>query len=399
MARFLKRNKHRTPNRSTEPARSTEPVRSTEPARSTEPVRSTEPSRSPKPNRSGKKNRDRLTGFFLEDLRIAWHLLYWCAGFLVLLTVFSAEKSPEKIDIIYTAFFIAPLILSTYINLYVLIPAFLRKERLLVYSVSFILLILISAGVIFLLFDRWIDLLLSGYYFITYDEFGILLVFAFVFLALSTMLKLSREWLLFLRRDRQKKQVQLKNLRSQINPHFLLNSLQTIYSMSLNKSDQTPATVLQLSEILKFTLYETEKEYVDLERELEVVRDYVGMYRHRVDPVRAGIRLDISGEPGKLKIAPMLFLPFIENSFKHGLQGAEKEAFVHIDFRIRENFLTFTIENNQGESNLMENSAFSGIGIKNTKQRLAILYPGKHVLDIDNIGKTFNVTLQIELHS
>lgn len=333
----------------------------------------------------------------LEDLRIAWHIMYWCAGFLVLLNIFSADTSPEKIDIIYTAFFIAPLILSTYINLYVLVPAFLRKERLLMYSLSFILLVFISGGVNFLLFDRWIDHLLSDYYFITYDEFGILLVYAIVFLALSTMLKLSREWLLFLRRDRQKKQVQLKNLRSQINPHFLLNSLQTIYSMSLNRSEQTPATVLQLSEILKFTLYETENERVDLERELEVIKDYVEMYRHRVDPVRAGIRLHISGEPGKLKIAPMLFLPFIENSFKHGLQGAEKEAFVHIDFRIRENFLTFTIENNKGESDLMENSAFSGIGIKNTKQRLAILYPGKHSLDIDKNGKTFKVTLQIEL--
>ncbi len=375
MARFLKRNKDRTPNRSPEP------------------------NMSRNKNRSRKTSRDRLTGFFLEDLRIAWHLIYWCAGFLVLLHIFSASTSPEKIDIIYTAFFITPLILSTYINLYILVPAFLRKERLLVYSLSFILIVFIAAGLIFLLFDRWIDLLLDDYYFITYDEFGILLIYAFVFLALSTMLKISREWLLFLRRDRQKKQVQLKNLRSQINPHFLLNSLQTIYSMSLNKSEQTPATVLQLSEILKFTLYETEKEVVELERELDMVKDYVAMYRHRVDPVRAGIRLDISGESGKLKIAPMLFLPFIENSFKHGLQGAEKEAFVHINFSIRENLLTFTIENNQGVSDLMENNAFSGIGIRNTKERLEILYPGKHSLEIDDNGKTFKVTLQIELQS
>jgi hypothetical protein len=380
MARFLKRNKDHTPNRSQEPKWSPGPKRS------------------PEPKRSRKKNRDRLTGFFLEDLRIAWHLLYWCAGFLVLLTIFSKNASAEKIDFIYTAFFIIPLILSTYINLYVLIPVFLKKERILAYALLLSGLVFLTAGWIHLLFDRWIDLLLKDYYFITYDEFGILLVYAFVFLALSTLLKLSREWLLFLRRDRHEKQVQLKNLRSQINPHFLLNSLQTIYSMSLNRSEQTPETVLQLSEILKFTLYETENERVDLERELEVVKDYVDMYRHRVDPVRAEIRLDIAGEPGKLRIAPMLFLPFIENSFKHGLQGAEKEAFVHIDFLIRENFLTFTIRNNQGVSDLMENNAFSGIGISNTKQRLAILYPGKHSLEIDQNGTTFSVTLHIELH-
>jgi sensor histidine kinase YesM len=357
------------------------------------------PNRSPEPNRSRKKNRDRLTGFFLEDLRIAWHLLYWTAGFLVLLKIFSGNAGPEKIDILYTTFFLLPLVAATYTNLYVFVPRLLRRERLLMYAATLVLLIVTSAGLIYMLFDRWIDLLLKDYYFVNYDSFGILLLYAFVFLSLSTLLKLSGEWLLFLRRDRENKQVQLKNLRSQVNPHFLLNSLQTIYSMALNKSEQTPDTVLQLSEILKFTLYETEKEQVTLERELEVVKDYVGMYSHRVDPVRAGIRLEISGKPGTLKIAPMLFLPFIENSFKHGLQGNEKEAFVHIHFRIRENFLTFTIENNLGESDVRESREFSGIGIENTKQRLAILYPRNHSLEIDCSGKTFKVTLQIELHS
>lgn len=348
--------------------------------------------------RSLKTNKDKLTGFLLKDLRFAWHLIYWSAGFLVLLKIFSGNDGPEKIDVLYTVFFILPLAAATYVNLHVLVPRLLRKERLLIYALLLALLVFLTAGWIYLLFDRWIDLLLADYYFINYDEFGILLVYAFVFLALSTLLKLSREWLLFLRRDRQEKQAQLKNLRAQINPHFLLNSLQTIYSMALNRSEQTPGTVLQLSEILKFTLYETDRELVALERELAVVEDYVNMYRLRVDPVRARIRLDISGEAGDLKIAPMLFLPFIENSFKHGLQGAEKEAFVHIDFRIRENFLTFTIENNQGESDMMEGREFSGIGIDNTKQRLAILYPGKHSLDIDKSGKTFKVTLQMELH-
>jgi len=348
-------------------------------------------------DRSQAINRESLIQVLFIRLRIIWHVLFWCAGYIVLLNIFAGSSDPEKIDIIYTLFFILPIVAGVFINLYLLIPKLLRKGNLFLYGLAMALLIASVAGFIYLLFDRWIDLLLPNYYFISYDEYWILLIYAAVFLALSTLLKLSREWMLFLRGDRQKNIMQLKNLQAQINPHFLLNSLQTIYSMSMNRSEKTPETVLQLAEILKFSLYESEYERVSLARELEVLRDYIAMYRHRLDPIRAKISFDIDGDTENLQVVPLLFLPFIENAFKHGLQGSEKEAFVHIHFRINENMLNFDIENNIGYPDSHERKIYSGIGIGNTRKRLEISYPGRHQLKIDRKNEVFNVSLKLDL--
>jgi len=344
-------------------------------------------------------NRERLIQLLFVNLRIIWHLLFWCAGYIVLLNIFAGSSEPEKVDFIYTLFFMLPIVAGVYLNLCLLIPRLLRQGYLFFYVLALGGLIAITAAIIYLLFDRWIDLLLKDYYFISYDEYWILLIYGAAFLSLSTLLKLSREWMLYLRGDRQKNIVQLKNLQAQINPHFLLNSLQTIYSMSMNRSEKTPETVLQLAEILKFSLYEAEYEKVSLARELEVLQDYITMYRHRLDPIRARISFHTDGDPGDLQVVPLLFLPFIENAFKHGLQGSEKKAFVHIHFRISGKMLNFDIENNIGNPDIHERNTYSGIGIENTRRRLEISYPGKHQLQINKDNGVFSVSLKVDLSS
>ncbi len=186
-------------------------------------------------------------------------------------------------------------------------------------------------------------------------------------------------------------------LQSQINPHFLLNSLQTIYALSLEKSERTPSVILQLSDILKYTLYETEHSRVKLEKEIGMIKDYVEMYRHRVDPVRAEIQLKLEGDSGDKEIVPMLLTPFIENSFQHGLQGGPGGAFVHIFIRIGSGNLEFRIENSMGRTDPVNLDKRKGIGIDNTKQRLKLLYPGKHQLSIGQEEGTFKVKLLIKL--
>ncbi|MCF8226785.1 MAG: histidine kinase [Bacteroidales bacterium] len=347
--------------------------------------------------RSLKINREKIFHVLFDRLQIIWHVLYWSAAYLILLKIFSFSERIEKIDALYTLVFIFPILICTYLNLYVLIPFLLKKTRYLWYAAAFILLAFGSAGMIHMLFERWIDYILKGYYFISYDEYSVLLIYAFVFLALSTLLKLAKEWAVYTRREKHKRMVQLRNLQAQINPHFLMNSLQTIYSLSLNKSEKTPETILQLSEILKFSIYETSQDRVSLKREIEVMKDYVEIYRLRVDPDRAQISFDVEGMTDDLVILPLLFLPFLENSFKHGIQGTEKRSFVEIRFQIRKNNLNFRITNNCGHPDKIENEAYSGIGIENTKKRLAISYPGKHQLDIRKNDDTFEVSMDIIL--
>jgi two-component system, LytTR family, sensor kinase len=338
-----------------------------------------------------------ISKIILQKLRIVWHLLFWAGAFIVLLQMFHQAPGFEKIDVLYTLFFMLPILLAVYANLYILIPLLLRKQHLIGFILSCVALCFLSAGFIYLLFESWIDYILKNYYFISSLKMTDLMVYTSVFILITTLVKLSKEWFLLTRKEGELTKIQLRNLQAQINPHFLLNSLQTIYSLSLNKSEKTSDSILQLSEILKFTLYESEDERVKLSRELEVVRDYLEMYRLRLDPIRAKISLNISGETEDLKIIPMTFLPFVENSFKHGLQASEKKAYVDIDFQINEKKLNFTIENNVGDTDQIANSEPGGIGIKNTRNRLDIFYKNKYSLKVDETKETYRVTLTIDL--
>jgi two-component system LytT family sensor kinase len=131
---------------------------------------------------------------------------------------------------------------------------------------------------------------------------------------------------------------------------------------------------------------------------MEMVTDYVEIHRHRIDPDRAEIKLEMKGESQGCKIAPMLLIPFIENSFKHGLQGSPRDAFVHIKIEVDSCKFQFQIKNNLGESDALRHNEKKGIGIENTRQRLELLYPGKHSLSIGKKDKSFVVKLALDLN-
>jgi hypothetical protein len=338
-----------------------------------------------------------LTDLILFRRRWWQHLLFWGAALVILLNIFSTSSTFQKIDLIYTLCFNIPLAAVVYLNLYVFIPRYLRRERYLLYALCFILLVGTGAVILYFLFDRWIDYILPGYYFISYYSIPHLMLYTGSFLLLTTLLKLSRSWFLLLRMERMTTRHQLQSLQSQINPHFLLNSLQTIYALSMEGSARTPGVILQLSDILKYTLYETGQSRVKLEKEIRMIGDYVEVYRYRVDPGRAVINFRVEGDPAEKLIAPMLFIPFIENSFKHGLQGGQKRAWVDIGFRIEGDRLHFEIANNLGKTDPVRLENQGGIGIGNTRQRLELLYPGRHSISIRREEDSFRVSLELEL--
>lgn len=351
--------------------------------------------------KEGKHNRKRSTSK-LTDLMIfrnRWwqHLIFWGLALAILFNIFKSSGSIEKIDVIYTLIFVLPVVAVVYLNLYLAIPRFLRKERYLLYGIS--ILVLLGSGALFLyfLFDSWIDLVLPGYYFISYYSVPVLMLYTGSFLILTTLLKLSRSWFLLMRMERTSSAQRLESLQSQINPHFLLNSLQTIYALSLEKSERTPEVILQLSDVLKYNLYDTGQSTVKLEKEIRMIKDYVDMYMHRVDHEKAEIRLELIGEAGELDLAPMLLLPFIENAFKHGLRSDTDNTFIHIRINIEEPGIKFRVHNSFGKSDGVDLENKKGIGIENTRQRLLLLYPGKHQLAIDEKANTFTVKLSLDL--
>jgi len=186
------------------------------------------------------------------------------------------------------------------------------------------------------------------------------------------------------------KEQELKYLKMQIHPHFLFNTLNTMYGLALKKAEQAPDMILKLSNLLDYLLYQTEKPLVSLSEEVAHIKDYITLEKMRFNNT-LNVIMDVKLESENLTTAPMLLLPFIENSFKH---GSIKNGVLQIYIEIKADLdvLHFRIKN----SNSNHASTQDGIGLANIKKRLELLYPNKHKLTIENNDDDFEVYLQLE---
>ena len=185
---------------------------------------------------------------------------------------------------------------------------------------------------------------------------------------------------------------ELQFLKTQLNPHFLFNSLNAIYSLSVKNSSSAPDAIISLSELMRYMLYETDKEMVPLGKEIEYIKNYVQLQRLRLSD-STNVKLRISGEDKGKKIPPLLFISFIENAFKHGTDYKGKTN-VEISLEIEGKNIHFRIENRIGGHGKKKGN--SGVGLENIKNRLNLLYPGSHSLTMKNDGTTFVVEVSLE---
>jgi LytS/YehU family sensor histidine kinase len=208
--------------------------------------------------------------------------------------------------------------------------------------------------------------------------------------------------------EEQKRIAALKNLqsdtellflRSQISPHFFFNTLNNIYSLSLENSEKTPKIILKLSELMRYLLYETKTKRQSLEKELICIQNYLDLEKIRYGDLLK-VDTQISGDIFDKKIAPILLLSFIENAFKHGANKNIGNVKIDIDFKVVENFLYFTISNPipkivKHKQNITQSG---GIGLNNVKKRLALGYDSdEYDLHINNKKKLFTVNLKIKV--
>ena len=323
-------------------------------------------------------------GFPVRILSLQWlqHLLFWCVAYYFLLHFFASSSILLPIDYIYTAVFMATLACGVILNLFVLIPLFLARRKYLLYGFLLILSILLFAWLNMMTFSRFIDLIMPGYYFISYYNFGDLLKFFIAFTLITTLLKLSKGWFLLMdarnslsRLEKEHALAALETLKGQINPHFLFNSLNTLYGLVLKKSETAPEMILKLSGFLRYLLYETSGGVVSLEKEISSMRDYVELQKLR-SGTQASISFTVTGDLAGKQIAPLLFLPLVENSFKHGIKGETGRTFVDISFSVGVKDLEFTSRNNKGSGDTLPMKNYHGIGLDNLRKRLEYLYPG-----------------------
>ncbi|SFD12755.1 GHKL domain-containing protein [Algibacter pectinivorans] len=298
-----------------------------------------------------------------------------------------------------------------YLNLYVLMPVFLFKRRILFYILSLLsaifLMVLLKFNLTYFLVstDVWpegpeiINHLTMNY--IVDMMIGELYVIAFV-----AAIKITFDWLEENKRLTDLEKIQLETelqfLRAQVSPHFFLNTLNNIYALSITNSNKTSKVIIKLAGLLKYLLYETRKKRQTLENELHFIENYL-----EIERIRHGnklvIDMNISGDIHNKTIAPMLLISFIENAFKHGVNKNIDKVKISINFKVKKNYLYFYISNpkpqelqEEGYTNTMKYEG--GIGLENVKKRLTLGYnQDDYILKIDDSGKNFNVKLKLKV--
>lgn len=334
------------------------------------------------------------------------HGCFWLLSTYVLFRIFNQNAEYLTTDLIYTVLFQISLAFVVYLQLWLLIPRLLQPGRYLFYLLAFALSLRIGAGINWLTFTYLADWIFPGYYFISYYRIPELMQFMLIYAVLSTLLKLSKSWFdlrhkekQINRLEREKLDAELQALKAQLDPHFLFNSLNSVYSLALDEDKNVPTYLLRLADNLRYMLYECRGPLVPLEKELEYVQNYLSLQRLRGgdEPI---IEFRMEGEPEQQQVAPLLFIPFIENAFKHGLHGKSPEAQILIQFVIREKTLDFYIRNRRpgvraGQSPIMPKGG--GIGLENVQKRLQLLYPNGYELKIEAPDLYFEVFLHLDL--
>lgn len=337
------------------------------------------------------------------------HLLFWVTvAFLLLLPDFNKGDLISLQVVLQNFTTLSFLALAVYLNLLILIPRFLRTRRY-----GFFVLFQLVNILLFFVLDVF-----AGTYFFNYDytkafdseisasaRFAVLFLsealLVFFFIAVTTFIKLLRDWitmqdnsLKLKEMERQKLEAELQSLKSQINPHFLFNTLNNIYALALDESEKTPDMILKLSDLMRYIIYDCRSPKVKLSKETEFIRNYIALEQLRLD---GKIKTEFFCEMCEdIELPPLIFVNFLENAFKH----ASKTEGSYISVRIlveKSGELLFHVENSKEEDLDHETQEYSGVGLENGKKRLMLLYQKRHVLDIQNTSNKFSVTLKLKI--
>jgi two-component system LytT family sensor kinase len=334
------------------------------------------------------------------------HFFFWI-GVWFFFVYFFSYNSTDTVYITWFSSLLLPItIITTYITTYVLIPKYLlTKQYFKLGLYGFYTLVLSTYLIVLAIYGSFI--------FITQLEiskvppmgrnFIFILILVYLVVGLTSFVSLLKHNFnvqskfktlenKILETNLQIKQQELNYLKKQIHPHFLFNTLNTIYGFALKKSEHTPDIILKLSNLLDYILYQVQKPKVQINEEVAHIKEYI-----ELEEIRFKDRLQVSFinkiDDTFLEIPPMLFMPFIENAFKHG-SIVNHFLTIEIQLTITDSNLQFECKNSFIDTSVDESS---GIGLENIKKRLQLLYPEKHELMIEIIDAFFIVTLEIQL--
>lgn len=329
-----------------------------------------------------------------------YHALFWAAYFGAATVIALSNRLIHRWTFFLQLLTLLPAdMLQVYLNIYVLIPRLLFRRRYVFYFSTLLISVFLHSALFIGLHRYYSHHGETGFNYVkdfTIGNFLIQGLNIFSLIGLTTGIKFLKDWMRQERqwqeKEKQHIRTELNFLRSQIHPHFFFNTLNNLYSLTVRKSDQAPEVVLKLSDLMSYMLYGSDTPMVPLDKEIANLENYIDL-----EKLRFGRRLTLcfekKGDTGVVQIPPLLLITFVENSFKHGLK--DKMGPVHIDIclQVEKEVLLFEVRNPAGT----EESEPGGIGLKNVRRRLDILYEGRYDLQLKATDDLFDVKLKILL--
>lgn len=347
---------------------------------------------------------------FSSKYRVWRHIVFWVVHIILFSLIYAGSLLPQISflgELLLTStIWVVPYILYAYPIMYWCIPQYLLKQKyfqfaliLIAWAVAGWFLNYLFRANVLNPFRDYINFLAPvgsavgspnlwspGSYF----NMNMMAGFCCMITLFKYWLKKERDWM---QSEKAKITAELQLLKAQVHPHFLFNTLNNIYSFSLESSPKTPELILKLSSLLRYMLYDCKAEQVLLEKEIQVMKNYIDLEKERYGN-KIEISLNITGDLKDHYTSPLLLLPFLENAFKHGTSDQLEKPWLSMDLTVKQNTMKCKIANSKNEQVVVSEN---GIGIQNVKKRLELLYPNKHELKMNNGNNFFVVSLFVEL--
>lgn len=328
-----------------------------------------------------------------------YHIFFWMLVFAAWYFLRYQDYSRSSVAVWVTLIKVIDLALMVYITNYILIPKLLYQKRYAMFAVCFVLMIVASSLLKMNILGRvmnapalmsWSGNLKTRIYDNVIPHFFLVTAGA----AIQLMIDYFRLQQRMAETAREKAEAELNFLKSQINPHFLFNSINAVYFLIDKQNQEARESLHKFSDMLRYQLYEVNGNRIAIEKEIRYLEDYVHLQRLRKDE-QYEVSFTYSPEVKGFSIEPLLLIPFVENAFKHVSAHTEKENYIRIQLSCSANELFFSAENSREPK--PGTSHYSGIGLKNVKRRLELLYPGKHELTITDQENYYRAELVLPL--
>lgn len=339
-----------------------------------------------------------MPNFLQRNNKSILHVAFWLmyASYFFYAISFGRRGEPDWVKIVPDFLFhIIMLLIISYLNYFYFLPRLIRDRKGTRYLVEF-LPVLIALWYLLLVGKRFlISNASDGHDSWAYStRFGLSVFMAMFFVvAFVGLLKFIEDY--FELENRQLTS-ELRFLKAQVNPHFLFNTLNNLYYLAVNKSEQTPEVVAKLSGMMRYMIHESNEEKVPLTKEVEYMENYLNLEKLRLNE-EIPIIFEVHGEIAGVRITPLILITFLENAFKHGIGNGRKDSWITVSLEIEAGTLHYKVANSivrQTEKTVRE---ASGIGLTNVQRRLDLSYPGKHDLTVTEDAERYSVHLKIDL--